>query len=111
MPFQEDMFETRERVYLKELQERKARLRDELEAANKEIVDVVRRGKANIIGPGLFLQKHSSGEVFLYGDKGFFAIVSIDLLAEAVENLKLEKHDEPKGIPATDRGETSHSSW
>jgi len=118
---QSDMFEPKERVYLKSLQDRKKQLKAELDYANQEINDLVRKAKSYVIGYGVSLARHPSGDATIYtlkpspkGDQmvtDFFAVVSVDLLTKALQQLAQETHNGPESLHCNDGGGTSNGPW
>ncbi len=113
---QHDMFETKERVYLKSLQERKKQLKEELTYVGNEIKQVISRGRSYNLGGTTALCKHAAGEVMVYhttdsGEVDFFSVVSFDLLAQAVERLKQEIQNAPKRVPGNHRSEATKPPW
>ena len=116
---QHDMFEPKEVSRVKSLQYKREALQHELNEVTREIREAISGGKTYFLGGKLWLSQQPSGALIAYTplegsqdrNTAFFSVVSIDLLAKAVEHLKQETHYAPKGILTDHGSESSHRPW
>lgn len=107
MSNQMDMFVHPLNAQVRELKRRKQEIQAELKRVNQELQEVIRTSTSVPIGPHLWLCRLPTGAYAIYevkerrgeetGDAweriGEIFLVSIDLLEQAVRQLKQETHD------------------
>ena len=114
---QEDLFETRDRVYLQVLQERKTQLKEELNHVQNEMGKIITEGAGHYVGGRLWLSQHPSRGLIAYsrdrnGEIQFLSVVSVDLIREALDKVDKETQSRgPENFSGDDGSSPPRGAW